>query len=64
MAHPKIALETFDGSSQVTVEGLLQMTILSDGTVQIDLAGRHIEVNRNGLQYLVRPENDTVKVGA
>lgn len=64
MAHPKLTIDTFDGSSQVTVEGVLQMTLLSDGSVQIDLAGKHIEVNRKGLQYLVRPQNDTVTAGA
>jgi hypothetical protein len=60
MAHPKLTVDTFDGSPKVTVEGLLQMTVLSDGSVQIDLAGKHIEVNRKGLQYLVRPENDAL----
>lgn len=60
MAHRKLTIDTFDGSSQVTVEGILQLTVLSDGSVQIDLAGKHIEVSRNGLQYLVRPEAATV----
>lgn len=56
MAHPKLTVETADGSSQVTVEGLLQLTVLEDGTVTIDLAGKQIEVERRGLQYVVRHE--------
>lgn len=60
MSHRKITIDSFAGSSQVTVDGILQMTLLSDGSVQIDLAGKHIEVSRNGLQYLVSPESDTV----
>ncbi|MBG0738744.1 hypothetical protein IV500_04835 [Paeniglutamicibacter antarcticus] len=47
MAHPAIKVESLDGSTQVTVEDLLQMTVLSDGSVQIDLAGKRIEVERN-----------------
>lgn len=61
MAHPTLTTETVDGSTQVTVDGLLQMTVLSDGSIQIDLAGKNVEVNRNGLQLLVRPVNDTVE---
>lgn len=60
MAHPKLTVETVDGSTQATIEGLLQLTILSDGSVQIQLAGRHVEVERSGLQYVVRHETDSV----
>lgn len=59
MAHPKLTVETFDGSSQVSVEGLLQLTVLEDGTAIIDLAGRQVEVERSGLQYVVRHETAT-----
>lgn len=64
MAHPQLTVETVDGSTQATVEGLLQMTILSDGSVQIQLAGKHVEVERSGLQYVVRPEADSAQFGA
>jgi hypothetical protein len=42
--------------SQVSIEGLLQLTVLADGSVQIDLAGKHVEVERNGVEYVVRHE--------
>lgn len=62
MAHAPIKLETLEGSSQVTVEGLLQMTVLEDGTVQIDLAGKRVEVERNMSmnQLVIRHERDDV----
>jgi hypothetical protein len=62
MAHPPIKLETVNGSTQVTVEGLLQLTVLSDGSVQIDLAGKRIEVERNMSQnqLIIRHERDDV----
>lgn len=58
MAHPALKVESLDGSTQVTVEDLLQMTVLADGSVQIDLAGKRIEVERNMAmnQLIVRHE--------
>jgi len=66
MAHPALKVESLDGSTQVTVEGLLQMTVLSDGSVQIDLAGKRIEVVRNMSvnQLIVRHERDDVDAPA
>ena len=62
MAHAPLKLETLEGSSQVTVEGLLQMTVLEDGTVTIDLAGNQIEVERHMSQgrLIIRHEVDDV----
>ena len=62
MTHAPLKLETLEGSSQVTVEGLLQMTVLEDGTVQIDLAGNRIEVERHMPQgrLIIRHERDDV----
>jgi hypothetical protein len=62
MGHPALKVESLGGSTQVTVEGLLQMTVLSDGSVQIDLAGKRIEVERNMSenQLIVRHERDEV----
>lgn len=59
MAHPQLTVETVGGSTQATVENLLQMTVMDDGSVQIQLAGKHVEVERNGLQYVVRHETDS-----
>lgn len=64
MAHPQLTVETVDGSTQATIEGLLQLTILSDGSVQIQLANRHVEVERSGLQYVVRHEADSGQLSA
>lgn len=64
MAHPQLTVETVDGSTQATVEGLLQLTVLADGSVQINLAGKHVEVERTGMQYVVRHETDTANFGA
>ncbi|MET4143938.1 hypothetical protein [Arthrobacter sp. UYCo732] len=64
MAHPQVTVETVNGSTQATIEGLLQLTVLSDGSVQINLAGKHIEVERTGLQYVVRHETDSSQYGA
>jgi hypothetical protein len=64
MAHPRLTVETVAGSTQATVEDLLQLTVLSDGSVQIQLAGKHVEVERNGLQYIVRRETDTARFGS
>lgn len=64
MAHPQLTVETVGGSTQATVEGLLQLTVMPDGSVQIQLAGKHIEVERNGLQYVVRHETDSARFGA
>jgi hypothetical protein len=62
MGHHVLKVESLDGSSQVTVEGLLQMTVLSDGSVQIDLAGKRIEVERHMTmnQLIIRHERDDV----
>jgi hypothetical protein len=62
MAHAPLKLETLEGSSQVTVEGLLQMTVLEDGTVTIDLAGNRIEVERHMPEgrLVIRHERDDV----
>lgn len=57
MAHPRLSVETVDGSTQATVEDLLQLTILADGSAQIDLVGKHVEVERSGLRYVVRRAN-------
>ncbi|ACL42290.1 hypothetical protein Achl_4339 (plasmid) [Pseudarthrobacter chlorophenolicus A6] len=64
MAHPQFTVETVGGSTQATIEGLMQLTILEDGSVQINLAGKHVEVERSGLQYIVRPEADSAQFGA
>lgn len=63
MAHPQLTVETVGGSTQATIEGLLQLTILDDGSVQINLAGKHVEVERHGLQYVVRHETDSARFG-
>jgi hypothetical protein len=55
MAHPKFTVDTFGGSTQATVEGLLQLTLLADGTVEINLANTQVEVERMGTRYIVRP---------
>lgn len=62
MAHSPLKLETLEGSSQVTVDGLLQMTVLADGSVTIDLAGRHVEVERMMPEgrLVIRHERDDV----
>lgn len=60
MAHPQLTVETFDGSTQATIEGLLQLTLMADGSVEITLAGKHVEVERSGLHYVVRPEAEKV----
>lgn len=62
MGHPALKVESLDGSTQVTVEDLLQMTVLADGSVQIDLAGKRIEVERNMSmnQLIIRHERDDV----
>lgn len=62
MGHSALKVETVDGSTQVTVDGLLQMTVLTDGSVQIDLAGKRIEVERNMSvnQLIIRHEHDDV----
>lgn len=62
MAHTPLTVETADGSTQVTVDGLLQMTVLSDGSVQINLASKRIEVERNMSvnQMIIRHERDDV----
>ncbi|WP_422759145.1 hypothetical protein [Paenarthrobacter sp. C1] len=64
MAHPRLTVETVGGSTQATVEGLLQLTVMSDGSVEIQLAGKHVEVERNGLRYVVRHETDSARFGA
>lgn len=64
MAHPQLTVETVAGSTQATVEDLLQLTVMPDGSVQIQLAGKHVEVERNGLQYIVRRETDTARFGS
>lgn len=38
--------ESNGDSHQITIRGLLQLTTREDGSVIIDLAGRHIEVIR------------------
>lgn len=53
MAHPRLTVENAGGSTQVSIEDLLQLTLLDDGTIQIDLAGKDVEVSRNGLRYIV-----------
>ncbi len=63
MAHPQLTVETVAGSTQATVEGLFQMTLLEDGSVEINLAGKHVEVERNGTLYIVRHETDSVHFG-
>lgn len=62
MSHPALKVESVDGSTQVTIEDLLQLTVLSDGSVQIDLAGKRIEVERNMSvnQLIIRHERDDV----
>jgi hypothetical protein len=62
MAHAPLSVETIDGSTQVTVDGLLQLTLLADGSVQIDLDGKRIEVERNMSmnQMIIRHERDDV----
>jgi hypothetical protein len=62
MAHTPLSVETVHGSTQVTVHGLLQMTLLADGSVQIDLDGKRIEVERNMSmnQMVIRHERDHV----
>jgi hypothetical protein len=62
MAHTPLSVETVHGSTQVTVHGLLQMTLLADGSVQIDLDGKRIEVERNMSmnQMVIRHERDDV----
>lgn len=62
MGHPVLKVETLDGSTQVTIEDLLQLTVLADGSVQIDLAGKRIEVERNMSQnqLIIRHERDDV----
>lgn len=62
MAHPPLKVESLDGSTQVTIDGLLQLTVLSDGSVQINLAGKRIEVERNMSenQMIIRHERDDV----
>jgi hypothetical protein len=62
MGHPALKVESLDGSTQVTVDDLLQMTVLADGSVQIDLAGKRIEVERNMSmnQLVIRHERDDV----
>lgn len=62
MAHAPLTVETVGGSTQVTVDGLLQLLILEDGSVQIDLAGKHVEVERNmsANQMIVRHEREDV----
>lgn len=62
MAHTPLSVETVDGSTQVTIEGLLQLTVLEDGSVQIDLAGKRIEVERHMSenQLIIRHERDDV----
>lgn len=59
MAQPKLTVESFGGSTQVSIQGLLQLMVLEDGSVQIDLAGKNVEVERSGLQYVVRHEAAT-----
>lgn len=61
MAKPKLTVEAFEGAPQVTVEGLLQLTVRDDGSVQIDFAGKHVEVERNMSinQIIVRHEAAT-----
>lgn len=61
MAHPALKVESLDGSTQVTVDGLLQMIVLSDGSVQIDLASKRIEVVRNMSvnQIVIRHESSS-----
>lgn len=61
MAQPKLTVESFAGSTQVSIEGLLQLMVLDDGSVQIDLAGKRIEVERNMSrnQIIVRHEAAT-----
>ncbi|HEX9225237.1 MAG TPA: hypothetical protein VF885_01110, partial [Arthrobacter sp.] len=62
MGHPALKVESLDGSTQVTIEGLLQLTVLADGSVQIDLAGKRIEVERHMSenQLIIRHERDDV----
>jgi hypothetical protein len=62
MTHSPLSVETVDGSTQVTVHGILQMTVLSDGSVQIDLDGKHVEVERNMSrnQLVIRHERQDV----
>lgn len=47
MAKHKLTVEAFNDPPQVTVEGPLQLTVRDDGSVQIDFAGKHVEVERN-----------------
>jgi hypothetical protein len=62
MAHTPLTVETVHGSTQVSVRGLLQLTVMSDGSVQIDLDGKRIEVERNMSrnQLIIRHERDDV----
>jgi hypothetical protein len=62
MAHAPLSVETVHGSTQVTVHGLLQMTVLEDGSVTIDLDGKRIEVERNmpANRLVIRHEKDDV----
>lgn len=62
MAHPRLTVETFDGSTQATIEGLLQLTVLPDGYVEINLADRHVEVERKGLRHVIRRSTDAEAV--
>jgi hypothetical protein len=55
MGHSPVKVASIDGSTQITVDGLLQMTLLADGSALIDIAGNRTEVERKGLQYTVRP---------
>jgi hypothetical protein len=43
----KLTVESADGAHQITVVGLLQMTVLANGGVTVDLAGKHIIVDRD-----------------
>lgn len=62
MAHPVLTVETVDGSTQVTISGLLQLTVRSDGAIQIDLASKKVEVERHMSmnQMIIRHERDDV----
>jgi hypothetical protein len=54
----KLTVESADGSHQITVNGILQMTILVNGAVTIDLAGKHIVVDRDmpNLRLSIHPD--------
>lgn len=62
MGHAPLSVETVHGSTQVTVHGLLQMTVLADGSVQIDLDSKRVEVERNMSinQLIVRHERSEI----